>query len=139
MRKEEDRAVIDTNLLVRYLTEDDPDKAQSVETLLIKAGKGEIKIVIPSVIIAELVWVLESYYKMEAGKISQLVGSILNTPGIDTQDKNILREALKIYENKGTDFVDAWIVEFARERNIKTIYTFDKKHFKETDLNISPP
>jgi len=139
VRKEEDRAVIDTNLLVRYLTEDDPDKAQSVETLLIKAGKGEIKIVIPSVIIAELIWVLESYYKMEAGEISQLVGSILNTPGIDTQDKNILREALKIYENKGTDFVDAWIVEFARQRNIKTIYTFDKKHFKETDLNISLP
>lgn len=139
MRKEEDRAVIDTNLLVRYLTEDDPDKAQSVETLLIKAGKGEIKIVIPSVIIAELIWVLESYYKMETGEISQLVGSILNTPGIDTQDKNILREALKIYEKKGTDFVDAWIVEFARERNIKTIYTFDKKHFKETDLNIFLP
>ena len=139
MRKEEDRAVIDTNLLVRYLTEDDPDKAQLVEALLIKAGKGEIKIVIPSVIIAELIWVLESYYKMETGEISQLVGSILNTPGIDTQDKNILREALKIYENKGTDFVDAWIVEFARERNIKTIYTFDKKHFKETDLNISLP
>jgi len=139
VRKEEDRAVIDTNLLVRYLTEDDPDKAQLVEALLIKAGKGEIKIVIPSVIIAELIWVLESYYKMEVGEISQLVGSILNTPGIDTQDKNILREALKIYENKGTDFVDAWIVEFARERNIKTIYTFDKKHFKETDLNISLP
>jgi predicted nucleic-acid-binding protein len=139
VRKEEDRAVIDTNLLVRYLTEDDPDKAQSVETLLIKAGKGEIKIVIPSVIIAELIWVLESYYKMETGEISQLVGSILNTPGIDTQDKNILREALKIYEKKGTDFVDAWIVEFARERNIKTIYTFDKKHFKETDLNIFLP
>jgi predicted nucleic acid-binding protein len=42
-------------------------------------------------------------------------------------------------EKKGTDFVDAWIVEFARERNIKTIYTFDKKHFKETDLNIFLP
>lgn len=139
MRKEEGRAVIDTNLLVRYLTEDDPDKAKSVETLLIKAGKGEIKIVIPSVIIAELIWVLESFYKMEASEISQLVGSILNTPGIDTQDRNILREALKIYENKGRDFVDAWIVEFARERNIKTIYTFDKRHFKETDLNISLP
>lgn len=139
MRKEEGRAVIDTNLLVRYLTEDDPDKAKSLETLLIKAGKGEIKIVIPSVIIAELIWVLESFYKMEASEISQLVGSILNTPGIDTQDRNILREALKIYENKGRDFVDAWIVEFARERNIKTIYTFDKRHFKETDLNISLP
>jgi len=139
VKKGEDRAVIDTNLLVRFLTEDDPEKAKAVETLLGKAGKGEIKILIPSVIIAELVWVLKSFYEMEAAEISELVGAVLNTPGLHTQDKSILREALKTFERKGIDFVDAWILEFARERNIKTIYTFDKKHFKETDLIIASP
>jgi len=139
VEKEQDRAVIDTNLLVRFLTEDDPEKARSVEVLLGKAGKGEIKIFIPSVVIAELVWVLKSFYELEAGEISELVGAVLSTPGLDTQDKSILREALKVYERKGIDFVDAWILEFARERNIKTIYTFDKKHFKETDLRITSP
>jgi len=137
--KEEDRAVIDTNLLVRYLTEDDPEKAKSVERLLKKAGKGEIRIILPSVVIAELVWVLESYYEMEAGEISGLVEAISNTPGVEAQDKNILREALKTYAKKGIDFVDAWILEFARERKIKTVYSFDKRHFKETDLNIALP
>jgi predicted nucleic-acid-binding protein len=139
VKKEEDRAVIDTNLLVRFLTEDDPGKAKAVETLLGKAGKGEIKILIPSVVIAELVWVLESFYEMEAGEISELVGAVLSTPGLDTQDETILREALKTYEKKGIDFIDAWLLEFARERKIKTIYTFDKKHFKETDLRIASP
>lgn len=139
MEKEQDRAVIDTNLLVRYLTEDDPEKAKSVERLLKRAGKGEIRILLPSVVIAELVWVLESYYEMEAGEIAELVGAILNTPGVEVQDKHILREALKTYDKKGIDFVDAWILEFARERKIKTVYTFDKKHFKETDLDITLP
>jgi predicted nucleic-acid-binding protein len=139
VKKEDDRAVIDTNLLVRFLTEDDPEKAKAVETLLGKAGKGEMKILIPSVVIAELVWVLKSFYEMEAAEISELVGAVLNTPGLDTQDRSILREALKTFERKGIDFVDAWILEFARERNIKTIYTFDKKHFKETDLRIASP
>jgi predicted nucleic-acid-binding protein len=139
VKKGEDRAVIDTNLLVRFLTEDDPEKAKAVETLLGKAGKGEIKILIHSVVIAELVWVLKSFYEMEAAEISELVGAVLSTPGLDTQDKSILREALKTFERKGIDFVDAWILEFARERNIKTIYTFDKKHFKETDLKIASP
>ena len=139
MKKEEDRAVIDTNLLVRFLTEDDPAKATAVETLLGKAGKGEIKILIPSVVIAELVWVLKSFYEMEAGEIAELVGAVLNTPGLDTQDKSILREALKTYERKGIDFVDAWILEFARDRNIKTIYTFDRKHFKDIDIKMASP
>jgi len=139
VEKEQDRAVIDTNLLVRYLTEDDPEKAKSVERLLKRAGRGEIRILLPSVVIAEFVWVLESHYKMEAGEISELVGAILNTPEVEAQDKNILREALKTYEKKGIDFVDAWILEFARDRKIKTVYTFDKRHFKETDLNISMP
>jgi uncharacterized protein len=139
VKKEEDRAVIDTNLLVRFLTEDDPTKAAAVEILLGKAGKGEIKILIPSVVIAELVWVLKSFYEMEAGEISELVGAVLNTPGLDTQDKSILREVLKTYERKGIDFVDAWILEFARDRNIKTIYTFDKKHFKDIDIKMASP
>jgi len=137
--KEENKAVIDTNLLVRFLTEDDPEKARAVETLLSKAGKGEVKILIPSVVIAELVWVLKSYYEMEAGEISELVGAILSTPGLDTQDKSILREALKTYGRKGIDFVDAWILEFARARKIKKIFTFDKKHFKDTDFIIAFP
>ena len=139
MEREENRAVIDTNLLVRFLTEDDPTKAAAVEILLGKAAKGEIKILIPSVVIAELVWVLKSFYEMEAGEISELVGAVLNTPGLDTQDKSILREALKTYERKGIDFVDAWILEFARDRNIKTLYTFDKKHFKDIDIKMASP
>jgi len=139
VKKEEDRAVIDTNLLIRFLTEDDPEKAKAVESLLSKAGKGEIRILIPSVVIAELVWVLKSFYDMQTGEISELVGAVLNTPGLDTQDKSILREALKTFERKGIDFVDAWILEFARDRNIKTIYTFDRKHFKDIDIKMASP
>ncbi len=139
MQKKGNKVVINTNLLVRYLTEDDPEKAQAVERLLDKAGKGELKILIPSVVVAELVWVLTSFYKMEATEISELVLAILSTPGLDTQDKTILQEALRTFGVKGIDFVDAWILEFARARNIQTIYTFDKKHFKETDLRIAAP
>ena len=122
--------VIDTNLLVRYLTEDDPQKAKAVDALLDRASKGEIKILMPSVVIAELAWVLESFYKMAADKISELVQAILSTPGVDVQDKWIIRAALKLYGSKGIDLIDAWIIEFAREKRANRIYTLDKKHFK---------
>ena len=125
--------MIDTNLLVRYLTEDEPQKAKAVDTLLNSAGKGEIKILIPSIVIAELVWVLESFYKMTADDITGLVEAILNTPGVDTQDKSVIKAALKLYRGKNIDLIDAWIIEFARFKGAKRIYTFDKKHFRDAE------
>lgn len=122
--------VIDTNLLIRYLVNDDSRKAQLVDTLLKKAGKGEVNILMPSIIVAELVWVLESFYRMETGDIAELVDSILNTPGLTVSDDSIVRSALKRYRTKGVDLVDAWIAAFAQEKGASEIHTFDKKHFK---------
>ena len=126
-------AVIDTNLLVRYLTNDEPQKAKAVESLLNKASDGELRILIPSIVIAELVWVLESYYRMEAEGIAELAEAILSTPGVEVTDKGIIASALKLYRDNSIDLIDAWIISFAKERDIKTIYTFDKKHYREIE------
>jgi predicted nucleic-acid-binding protein len=131
--KDNKDVVIDTNLLVRYLTDDEPQKAKVVDILLNSARKGEIRILIPSIVIAELVWVLESFYEMTADDIAGLVEAILNTPGIDTQDKSLIEAALKLYRSKKIDLIDGWIIEFAKVKGAKTIYTFDKKHFKDAE------
>ncbi len=139
-RKSRDTAVLDTNLLVRYLTEDDPGKADAVEDLLDKASRGEGRLIIPSVVIAELVWVLESFYKMEGPRIAELIESLLHTPGLVVQENRLIRQALEIYRQKQIDFIDAWILTFARQRSIPRIYTFDKRHFKNIpDLEVSEP
>lgn len=127
------KVVIDTNLLVRYLINDDQKKADAVDNLLDKAIKGEVRIVVPSVVIAELVWVLENFYQMRADTILELVEAIVNTSGLDVTDKSTVISALRLYKNRNIDFIDAWIIEFAKERGIKTIYTFDKKHFRDIE------
>jgi len=140
MLKNSIKVVIDTNLLVRYLTDDEPQKAKAVDALLNRAAKGELKILIPPVIIAELVWVLESFYKMIPDEVAELVEAILNTPEIDIQEKSLIKSALKIYRNKNIDLIDAWIIEFAKVRKAQRIYTFDKKHFKDTgEIEIISP
>ena len=127
------KVVIDTNLLVRYLINDDQKKADAVDNLLDKAIKGEVRIIVPSVVIAELVWVLESFYQLKADAILELVEAIVNTSGLDVTDKSTVISALRLYKNRNIDFIDAWIIEFAKERGIKTIYTFDKKHFRNIE------
>ncbi|MEK6698429.1 MAG: type II toxin-antitoxin system VapC family toxin [Nitrospirota bacterium] len=126
-------AVIDTNLLVRYLTGDDPSKANDVKRLLLKAAQGEIRLLIPSVVIAELVWVLQSFYKLERSEIVPLLNAILHTHGVEVSDKTVVSDAIAIYRNEAIDFIDAWIVAFAKAAEVRVIYTFDRKHFKGID------
>ena len=138
--KSKNSAVLDTNLLVRYLTEDDPDKADAVEALLDNASHGEFRLIIPSVVMAELVWVLESFYKMDQPRIAGLLEALLHTPGLEVQDNRLIRQALEAYRENKVDFIDAWIMTFARQRSIRRIYSYDKKHFKNIpDLEIIEP
>ena len=111
-------AILDTNLLVRYLTEDDPGKADAVENLLDKASRGEGRLLMHSVVMAELVWVLESFYQMEGTRIAELLESLLHTPGLVVQENRLIRPALEIYRQKQIDFIDAWILAFARQRSV---------------------
>jgi predicted nucleic-acid-binding protein len=125
-----ERAVIDTNLLVRYLTEDDAAKANDVRRLLFRAGRGEVRLLVPSVVMAELVWVLQSYYKLERQEIGPLLHAILHTRGLEVGDKSVVADAVAIYLETTMDFIDAWIVAYARAADVSSIYTFDRKHFK---------
>lgn len=127
------RAVIDTNLLVRYLTEDDPAKANEVKRLLLRAAQDEVRLLIPSVVIAELVWVLQSFYKLERGEITPLLNAILQTHGVEVSDKSVVSRAVVLYRDSAMDFIDAWIVAFAEGAEVRSIYTFDRKHFKSID------
>lgn len=127
------RAVIDTNLLVRYLTEDDPSKANDVRRLLLKAAQGELMLLIPSVVIAELVWVLQSFYKLDREEIVPLLNAILHSRGVEVSDKATVADAVALYGDTAIDFIDAWIVAFAKAADVRAVYTFDRKHFKGTD------
>lgn len=134
------RAVLDTNLLVRYLTEDDQEKADAVESLLDKASVGDCRLFIPSVVMAELVWVLESFYQMEEPLIADLLEALLNTPGLEIQENQLIRKVLEIYRSNKIDFIDAWVLAFACQKSVSRIYTYDRRHFKGiSDLEVIEP
>jgi len=101
---------IDTNLFIRYLTNDDPQKADRVEKLLRQAGRGEIKLITAEIILAEIVWVLESYYNLEKASIAEMLKAILATPGLEVLNGKIVANALPYYANQNIDFVDAYAV-----------------------------
>ena len=121
---------VDTNLFIRYLTNDDIEKANRVEELLDKAALGKVRLITCEVVLAEVVWVLESYYDLNKVQIAEHLEAILATPGLNVLNGKVVEKAIEYYQNENIDFIDAYIVSLMNRLNISSIYSFDKKHLK---------
>jgi predicted nucleic acid-binding protein len=119
---------VDTNLFIRYLTNDDPQKADRVDRLLDQAANGKIKLITAEMVLAEMVWVLESFYQLDKTRIAEMLKAILSTPGLEVLNGKIVEHALQYYALQNIDFVDAYIVALMQKHKIDGIYSFDKKH-----------
>ena len=122
------RCFVDTNLFIRYLTNDDPKLADRVEQLLDAAAVGSVQLVTTELVMAESVWVLESSYRLTHAQIAPLIRGILATPGMDVINGDLVGKALAMYELKNIDFVDAYIAALMEKQGIKDIYSFYRKH-----------
>jgi predicted nucleic-acid-binding protein len=122
------RCFVDTNLFIRYLTNDDPTLADRVEQLLDDAAVGSVQLVTTELVMAESVWVLESSYRLTHAQIAPLIRGILATPGMDVINGDLVGKALVMYELQNIDFVDAYIAALMEKQGIKDIYSFDRKH-----------
>jgi len=130
---ESERVFADTNLFLRYLTNDVPAQADAVEQILHRASGGELVLVINSLVIAEIVWTLESYYGLPRDSIRAKILAILNTPGLEAADGDLLLQAISWYADKNVDFVDAFNAAWLLAHGLETSYTFDRKHFSRIE------
>lgn len=119
----------DTNLFLRFLTNDVPEQADQVEALLRRAGKGQLKLVTTSLVVAEIVWTLESFYQIPKNEIQDKVLAILNTPGLELDGADLLLQAAVMYAEKNVDFIDAFNAVRMMKQDVEKVYTFDQKHF----------
>ncbi len=120
---------VDTNLFLRFLTNDIPEQADAVERLFRQAMRGEITLVTSNLVIAEIVWTLETYYNLPREEVQEKVLAILNTSGLNIEDIDLLLQAILWYVDKDVDFIDAYNAAWLLDKGIRTAYTFDRKHF----------
>jgi uncharacterized protein len=137
----ENKAIfIDTNLFLRYLTNDVPQQAEAFEKILLRASTGQTSLVTNSLIIAEIVWTLESYYKVSKTGIQSKILAILNTPGLQVVDEETVLQAIIWYADKNIDYIDAYNAAWMFHHGVESLYTFDRKHFARIDgLNVLIP
>src|SRR3990167_11058698 len=120
---------IDTNVLVRYLVQDDP--AQSIKaTHFIERTAHASSIAINGIILCELVWVLESAYHYSRETVVTVLEHILKTKQFHIHEPDILWQSLNGYKNDGADFADYYIAYLNHHQGAEYTVTFDKKAAK---------
>ena len=117
---------LDTNVLVRMLIEDDRRQAQIIEKTIVWAEKNSIPVLILSEVLVETVWVLESVYQCSREEIVTFLQTLIVTPTFSFVDPQVVRRAIHEYKKSG-DFADLIIVNQAKEHQVKTLLSFDKK------------
>ncbi len=109
---------VDTNILVRLLTEDDPDQVNRAVAIM---ERGEV--FISKTVLLETEWVLRHGYEIEPVKINEAFTNLLGLPNATVEDSSVVAQAISWHEN-GLDFADA--LHLASSTNADEFYTFDR-------------
>ena len=128
-------AFVDTNILIRHLTGDPPDQAARATAFLAEAQE----LLLPDVIVAEIVYVLESFYKVPTDEVAGLVRSVIAFAPIRTLDPALLLRSLEVYETLGIDFADAYLVASAEAAGVHDIISFDRSIDRVTSVHRIEP
>lgn len=116
---------IDTNVLLRYLTRDDEQKAQQALSLLLKVEQGEEKIITSPLVIFETIFTLQSFYKVPRQRIKELILPIIFLRGLQLVDKRVYEQAFDLYTTKNISFADAYNAAYMLSEQVPHIYSWD--------------
>ncbi|HEX9945408.1 MAG TPA: type II toxin-antitoxin system VapC family toxin [Thermoanaerobaculia bacterium] len=120
---------VDANVLLRFLTGEPERMAEQAARLMRRAERGEALLVLSSLVIAEVVWVLKSFYRHSYDDISRVVIPLLSADGVEVEDRELLIRAIELARDKNVDFSDA-VLALQALRHGETVCTFDKSDFK---------
>lgn len=121
---------VDTNVLVRILTADDPKQVELARHFLEENCSVSQPGLVNNVVITELVWVLESLYAYTRSNIVVVLESLLANGKLAMESREQVQAALLTYKSVNCDFVDALLGEINVARGCEATATFDRKAAK---------
>ena len=124
-----EEVLLDTNVILRHALGDDPSHGRQALRLFAQAGEGTLRLLVPSLVIAQVVWTLESFYRASREYIAGLLEALLETPGVTALEPRVVSRCVEIYQTHNIEIVDAYLVALAEETKTPVLATFNKKDF----------
>lgn len=122
---------LDTNVLVRFLVEDDKAQSRKAATLVEHAAARGETLFVSDIVLCETVWVLLSAYEVSRGAVADILSQLFAANHLRFSDVDGLRRALAGFIAGKGDFADYVIKEHARAAGCDRVATFDRALLKE--------
>ena len=121
---------LDTNLLVRLLTNDDPRQAAKVQAWLKANASPKTPAYVDHVVLCELGWVLERSYSYSRAEVHGAVAALLEQDHLKLESPALVRQALLLYAGGTADFSDYLLAARTQAAGYAPVLTLDKKAAK---------
>ena len=124
--------ILDTNIVLRFLLADDPGQSPKAKALFELAEGGKVRLHLSHVMIAELVWTLDSFFNFQRQEISTKLRGLVLHNGIQVDDQDVVLGALTRFGLVNADFPDCHAAALAGARSCAvTSYNRDFRKFKD--------
>jgi predicted nucleic acid-binding protein len=134
---------IDTDIIIRFLTGDDPQKQERAAKLFEQVEQGKLTVAAPYTVIADAVYVLSSprLYNLPRHEVAALLIPLLHLSSFRVKDKRVVLAALALYGSGATklDFGDAMIAASMQQSGSETVYSFDTDFDKVAGITRQEP
>jgi len=132
------RYLLDANLILRFLRDDQPKQSPKASALFAQAAAGECVLTIPSVVLAECVWVLRSFYKTDRKAVALALSKLISKPGVETDEPELAIDALDRLAKTNVDYVDCYLAARSAAHD-DPVASFDKDFRKFKDIRRWEP
>lgn len=121
---------VDTNIFLRFLSRDHEEKAGRCKILFEQALSGKRKLFTSELVIAELVWVLQSpkNYNLKPDKIKELLLPLLTISNLRFPNKKLYSKIFELFSHKNIDYIDAYNAVLMQYTGISQVCSYDP-HF----------
>jgi predicted nucleic-acid-binding protein len=133
------KVYVDANVILRFLVNDPPKMAGEAAQLFQAVANRQIVLIVDDLIVAEVVWVLKSFYKQSIADIAAVLRDFFLQDGIELADKSAILYALTLFETKNVDFIDVLLTVRMQQTGSQTVFSFDRHFDRLTDLQRLNP
>ena len=134
----ETQLFLDTNVFLRFLTADQEQMAEDCRRLFERAEDGEFQLHTSHLALAEIVWTLQSYYRVPRGEVAAMLRDLLALRSLRVDQKEMLREVVDLYASTNVDFIDAYHALDVRRRGIDRICSYDRDFDSLAMVRVDP-